>query len=80
MRAPMLLDLPQSRRLQDHGDVAAASGDEHTADHSQPRLALYASSHSRSGRPKFVGPAPQPTWGQRLRGRLHRMLGRETTS
>ena len=80
MQPPLLLDLPQSRRPYDTGDVAASLDDEHDAHHGQPRLALYASRHSRSGRPRFVGPAPKLTWGQRFRAWLNRMLGTETTS
>lgn len=80
MRAPLLLDLPHPRRTPSTGHVAASVEEEPDTHHSQPRLALYASGHSRTGRPRFVGPAPQPTRGQRFRAWLQRMLGRETTS
>ena len=79
MRAPLLLDLPHAtRRPPETGDVPASAGPEpeDTHDHHQPRLALYLS--SRGHRPRFVGPAPQQTWQERLRDRLYRMLGRET--
>ena len=77
MRAPLLLDLPHaSRRSQDTGNAAASAAPEHDDTHSQPRLALYVSSHGH--RPRFVGPAPRLTWRDRVRERLHRMLGRET--
>jgi hypothetical protein len=36
----------------------------------EPRLALYASVHSRSGRPRFVGPAPRLSLWQRIKARL----------
>jgi hypothetical protein len=78
MRAPLLLDLPHARRRsQDSGDVAASAAPEHEDTHNQPRLALYVSSHGH--RPRFVGPAPKLTWRERVRDRLHQMLGKETT-
>lgn len=80
MRAPLLLDLPAGPlRPQDTEDVAAPAEHELHDYHSQPRLALYASHHSRTGRPRFVGPAPKRNRRERLRAWLHRMLGRETT-
>ena len=79
MRAPLLLDLPPApQRPQDTEDFAAAAEHEHHDYHSQPRLALYASQNSRSGRPRFVGPAPKLTRGERFRAWLHRMLGTES--
>jgi hypothetical protein len=79
MRAPLLIDFPQpTRRLQDPGDVVPEA-QELDEPHAQPRLAVYPSVHSRSGRPKFIGPAPQPpSWAERLRMRLRRVLGKET--
>lgn len=80
MRAPLLLELPPApQRPREIEDDAVAAEHEHHEYHSQPRLALYASNHSRSGRPRFVGPAPRLTRGERLRAWLSRVLGRETT-
>ncbi len=80
MQPPLLVELPDIRRSPHGGNAAASAVDEqphHEHGHHEPRLALYASRHGRSGRPRFVGPAPKPTWGERLRNRLNRLLGRD---
>ncbi len=79
MRAPLLLDLPPApQRPRDIEDEAVAAEHEPHDYHSQPRLALYASQHSRSGRPRFVGPAPRLTRGERFRAWLSRVFGTES--
>lgn len=77
MRSPMLLDLPHPRRPHDTGDVAASVDDERDGYPDEPRLTLYASSHSRSGRPRFVGPAPRQTWREWFSARLTKWFGKE---
>jgi hypothetical protein len=80
MRAPLLLELPhQARPHHDNGEVAASEEHEQNGNHSQPRLALYASTHDRTW-PRWVGPAPRRTWQQRAWHRLYRILRRETAS